>query len=123
MPDCMNFPESWKDFLASYSFIDHEEVYTNKSELIPCFRVEQLIEHYFPEENKEHCYTCDNLEANDTLYQYTDWNGGHGYEDIRGIQYCPKCGRRLLTYEEKKKRAKETFSRVAKQMLEAMEKE
>ena len=69
------------------------------------------------------CSVCNDLEANDTLYQYTDWDGGHGYEEIRGIQYCPECGRRLLTYEEKKRRAKETFSRVAKQMLEAMEKE
>ena len=45
MADCMTFPEDWRDFLRDYSFRDSEEVYTNGSELIPVFRVEQLIEH------------------------------------------------------------------------------
>ena len=119
MPDCMDFPKDWKDFLASYSFIDHEEVYTNKSELIPCCRVEQLIEHYFPSEKKGPCKTCEGLVFGDELYQYTSWDGGHGYEEIRDIQYCPRCGRRLLTHEEKAERAREAF----KKMLEKITKE
>lgn len=45
MSDCMTFPDDWREFLKNYSFRDSEEVYTNGSELIPVFRVEQLIEH------------------------------------------------------------------------------
>ena len=122
MPDCMDFPKDWKDFLASYSFIDHEEVYTNKAELISCFRVEQLIEHYFPkEENKEYCSTCDNLEKNDSLYICRYDDVGYCFDEIRGIQYCPKCGRRLLTYEEKAERVRESFTKWAKKTLEGVE--
>ena len=67
MSDCMMFPKDWAKFIDDYSFEDKEEVYTNGSTLIPVFRVEQLIEHYFgrgwipvadllPEENDR--YLC-----------------------------------------------------------------
>lgn len=122
MPDCMYFPKDWKEFLASHSIIDHEELYTNKSELIPCFRVEQLIEHYFPaEKDKEPCYTCNDLEAHDDLYTYNSCDDGISFDGIRDIEYCPKCGRRLLTYEEKKKRAEATMKKICKQILEETE--
>lgn len=45
MAECMTFPDDWREFLKDYSFIDSDHVYTNGSELIPVFRVEQLIEH------------------------------------------------------------------------------
>lgn len=47
MPDAMTFPDNWEDFINDYSFKDTEEIYTNGSELIPVFRVKQLIDHYF----------------------------------------------------------------------------
>lgn len=46
MGDCMVFPEDPMDFIKDYSFRDKEEIYTNGSELVPVFRVEQMIEHY-----------------------------------------------------------------------------
>ena len=48
----MDFPADWKDFLKSYAFKDSEETYTNGSELIPVFRVEQMIEHYFKQKQE-----------------------------------------------------------------------
>ena len=48
MADCMNFPKNPMEFVNSYSFKDSEEVYTNGSNLIPVFRVEQMLEHYYP---------------------------------------------------------------------------
>lgn len=47
MSECMMFPKDWEKFVEDYSFKDKEEVYTNGSMLIPVFRVEQMIEHYF----------------------------------------------------------------------------
>lgn len=48
MGEMMTFPEDPKEFIKDYSFKDKEEVYTNGSELIPVFRVEQMLEHYLP---------------------------------------------------------------------------
>lgn len=42
---------------------------------------------------KEHC-------DGDTLLQYSDWDGGIGYDYVRPIHYCPLCGRKLQTEEE-----------------------
>lgn len=42
----MEFPKTMKEFIDSYSFKDEEKVYTNGSELMPVFRVEQALEHY-----------------------------------------------------------------------------
>ena len=49
------------------------------------------------------CRICDELEPGDTIYMSNSWDGGVGYEYIRDIQYCPVCGKPLLTYEEKRK--------------------
>lgn len=45
MSDCMISPNNWRKFLRDYSFKDSGKIYTNGAELIPVFRVEQLIEH------------------------------------------------------------------------------
>lgn len=49
MADIMEFPNTMKEFIDSYSFKDSEEIYTNGAELIPVFRVEQGLEHYAKE--------------------------------------------------------------------------
>ena len=41
----------YNDFIDNYSFSDSKEVYTNGSLLIPVFRVDQMIRHYFDKEN------------------------------------------------------------------------
>lgn len=46
-------------------------------------------------ERPEPCDLCSNLEKGDTLYQSSDWDGGIGFDYIKEIQFCPKCGRRL----------------------------
>ena len=56
-------------------------------------------------EEKTFCHTCDNLEKNDSLYICRYDDVGYSFDEIRNIQYCPKCGRCLLTYEEKEKKA------------------
>ena len=50
MGDVMTFPKEPKEFIESYSFRDTDQVYTNGSMLIPVFRVEQMLEHYLPEQ-------------------------------------------------------------------------
>lgn len=49
MSNSMDFPNAWRKFLQEYSFKDKEQIYTNGSDLIPVFRVEQMIEHYLVE--------------------------------------------------------------------------
>lgn len=42
----MTFPEKWEDFIKQYSFKDTKGIYTNYSELVPIFRVKQMMDHY-----------------------------------------------------------------------------
>lgn len=43
----MWFPKTIKEFIDDYSFKDKKEVYTNGSQLIQTFRVEQALNHYY----------------------------------------------------------------------------
>lgn len=57
MSKMMQFPEKWEDFVGQYCFTDTEKVYTNGIELIPVFRIIQMMKHYFEntiELNKEY---------------------------------------------------------------------
>ena len=45
MNEQMEFPETFERFAKEYGFKDDKEVYTNGSDLIPIFRVEQWLEH------------------------------------------------------------------------------
>ena len=52
MGDMMSFPDTWEEFVNDYAFKDDKEWYTNGSMLIPVFRVEQMVEHYFEKEKQ-----------------------------------------------------------------------
>lgn len=69
-------------------------------------------------EEKTFCHTCDDLEKNDSLYSCHYDDVGYSFEEIRNIQYCPKCGRRLLTYEEKAERVRQEWLKNVKKMGE-----
>ena len=47
MNEQMGFPKTIKEFIDDYSFKDKEEIYTNGSQLIQVFRVEQALDHYY----------------------------------------------------------------------------
>ena len=53
------------------------------------------------------CDVCDGLEDGDTLYIYSEWDGGIGFDYIHDIHFCPKCGRRLQNFEICDKSGKE----------------
>ena len=53
------------------------------------------------------CRICEELEPGDTLYQYSSWDGGIEFNYINDIQYCPICGAKLITWNERLKLAKE----------------
>lgn len=69
----MEFPNTMKEFIDSFSFKDSEEVYTNGAELIPVFRVEQGFEHYAKEiRAKAIDETC--LKIFNYLLSEIEWN-------------------------------------------------
>ena len=47
MGETMQYPKTPAEFIENYSFKDVAQVYTNGSKLVPVFRVEQMLEHYF----------------------------------------------------------------------------
>ena len=72
-------------------------------------------------EEKTFCHTCVDLEKGSTLYTCNFHDFGMDFTEINNIEYCPKCGHRLLTYEEKEKRAEATMRKICKQILEETE--
>jgi len=50
----MVFPKTFEEFAKLYGFVDEEEVYTNGSELIPVFRVQQWLDHIKEQTDERH---------------------------------------------------------------------
>ena len=48
MNNMMTFPKTIDEFIDLYTFVDRKEIYTNGSELIQVFRVQQALDHYLP---------------------------------------------------------------------------
>jgi hypothetical protein len=43
--EAMRFPETVDEFMEQYKIVDTEQVYTNGTELVPIFRMQQWFEH------------------------------------------------------------------------------
>mgnify|MGYP001404531159 CR=1 FL=1 len=41
------------------------------------------------------CEFCLEHEKGDTLYEYSTWDGGIGFDYIHNINFCPLCGKEL----------------------------
>lgn len=92
--DVMEFPRTPEEFCRQYGFFDKDEVYTNGSLLIPVFRVEQMVEHYFERTcrnvNDEYPYfKCSKCKC-DAVVGYL--GSGAGLPS-----YCPNCGARVVS--------------------------
>lgn len=53
---------------------------------------------------KDRCRECDELEYGDNLYLYGEDDVGIVFSKISNIKFCPMCGKKLLTYREKRER-------------------
>ena len=49
----MEFPKTPEEFIKEYKFVDKQSVYTNCEELIPVFRVQQMMCYYFANKKGE----------------------------------------------------------------------
>lgn len=45
MSDCMHFPDTIEEFMEQYKMTDTKQVYSNGTEYVPIFRMEQWFEH------------------------------------------------------------------------------
>lgn len=72
--EIMDFPNTFEKFAEQYGFVDKKEYYTNGSELIPVFRVEQWLEHL-------------NVQAEKPLCIYTDGEIAKSFtEDVEAVK-------------------------------------
>ena len=45
------------------------------------------------------CEFCKSHEPGDRLYDYSNWDGGIGFDYIENIKFCPLCGEELHNYD------------------------
>ena len=53
MSDCMHFPDTVEEFMEQYKMTDAKQVYSNGTEYVPIFRMEQWFEHEKTQLSKE----------------------------------------------------------------------
>lgn len=56
---------------------------------------------------EEKCKWCNELEQGDRLYRYGEDDVGITFERIGNVQFCPICGKKLLSFQEKIKERRE----------------
>lgn len=109
MGDKMEFPDNPMQFVEEYSFKDKDGIYTNGSDLIPVFRVKQMLEHYHipyvENHNPQHeRLTCDYVDDMQYIIRHCvrsdniDLNcGGDDFQDIvdklAGYEILEEVGR------------------------------
>lgn len=117
MADCMAFPKTAEEFIEQYKFTDTKQEYTNGAELIPVFRVKQMLEHYVAEGNHVpgKCDYCQEFEDPWDAPMIASWAdapdrgiclyNGFLFADVVGgdyveatVNFCPMCGRKLPPY-------------------------
>lgn len=57
----------------------------------------------------EECKTCEELEQGDRLYVFGEDDVGITFNKIGNIQYCPVCGKKLLSFKEKLRHKKKDY--------------
>ena len=65
MSDCMHFPDTVEEFMEQYKMTDAKQVYSNGTEYVPIFRMEQWFEHEKTQLSREGT-TSDQPVATDT---------------------------------------------------------
>lgn len=96
--DVMQFPKTVEEFMEKYKVVDTEQVYTNGTELVPIFRMEQWFEHIGAEPVRH------------GKWIYVKGSNGKDYrkcseclhtQEITGLlNYCPVCGARMEGVDE-----------------------
>lgn len=78
MGETMDFPKTPQEFIEQYKIKDSKEVYTNGSDLVPVFRVKQMIEHYF------------SADVAPVVQEHRISKDVAAYQDKFVRRYCPK---------------------------------
>ena len=83
------------DLISRQAAIDAMSAWDWQELYLP-IHFKQLLEE-LPSAQSASCEVCDTygIEDGDTLYISSDWDGGIGFDYIRDVHYCPRCGRRL----------------------------
>lgn len=84
MADMMTFPNTVDEFMEQYKIVDTERVYTNGTEMIPIFRMQQWFEHK-PEQR-----TGKWIKVTNTLYKCDQC----GAVQLKGC-FCKDCGAKM----------------------------
>lgn len=94
MSDCMSFPATFDEFAEQYKIVDSKEVYTNGTELIPIFRVNQWLRHCRKKRTPVKPVMKD-FHEDISFLAHSCPTCGNKIVDCHKPQYCMMCGQVL----------------------------
>ena len=91
--DMQDWESAPEEYIETYSFIDKEQIYTNGLKLIPVFRVEQMLNHYYKERTCQQVITeCFDKRMPPFTAHCSECGDQWGYTP----NYCPNCGAKVV---------------------------
>ena len=84
MGDIMEFPDTVEEFMEEYKMVDKHEIYSNGTEYVPIFRMEQWFEHCKAQSANAKRY----IDA-DALIQLGLKDGAYEYVSVQEIAEMP----------------------------------
>lgn len=102
----MSFPGTWQEFLHQYEFKDTKQEYTNGAALIPSFRIEQMVEHFFGRPDSEYA-EWETIEPNGVISYSKAYKQCSRCKKVEFLplkfRFCPNCGRMMRLPEDGKR--------------------
>lgn len=90
--ESMRFPETVDEFMEQYKIVDTEQVYTNGTELVPIFRMQQWFEHLSTADVRPVVRSEWEFRSTDKLASKAWTCPECGQRKVFKTNFCPNCG-------------------------------
>ena len=97
----MQFPDTFEEFVKSYSFTDDKEIYTNGCGLIPTFRLKQWEEHKKEEKQQLISFLEDKIKLCDKDIKEFSKNRNVYFRIIEDTKMCKRTYQDVLDFVKK----------------------
>ena len=93
MPDMMDFPDTVEEFMEQYKVTDTKQIYSNGTEYVPIFRMQQWFDHIHAAPVVHGCWIEKPFLMGISRFCS---NCGDNFGMPHGVyRYCPTCGAKM----------------------------